>query len=83
LNDLGNNGIFGKLGAILSIVGENLIGAIVVSIPVVCLGLNYASVANLGGPSLGFTVGMILFFFLVIAAGFVRHSRRGFRLHAL
>ena len=80
LNDVGDHSISAKLGAIANIVVENLIGAIVVSIPVVCTGLNYGSVASLSGLSLGLTVGTILLFFLVIAAGFVRHSLRGFRL---
>src|SRR5262249_19675242 len=36
-----------KLLALLSIIGQNLLGAIVISIPVVCLGLNYESISNL------------------------------------
>ena len=65
---------------LLSIVGENLVGAIIVSIPVVCLGLNYDSMSHLGGVWLGLVVGLILLAFLVIAAGFIRLCRRGFRL---
>ncbi len=80
LTSLADQSAGSRITAILSIVGENLVGAIIVSIPVVCLGLNYASVASLSGPYLGLSIGLILAAFFLIAAGFVRHCRRGFRL---
>jgi hypothetical protein len=80
LSNLADHSAGSKLAALLTIVGENLVGAIIVSIPVVCLGLNYDSVASLSGFSLGLSLGLILVFFFTIAAGFVRHSRRGCRL---
>jgi hypothetical protein len=80
LKNLSEEGGGSPLAGLLAIVGQNLFGAIIVSIPVVCLGLNYDSISHLSGAWLGLAVGLILFVFLVIAAGFLRHCRRGFRL---
>ena len=80
LGGVGESTVGSKLGALVSIIVQNLVGAVVVSVPIVCLGLNYESVASLSGIALGLGIGIILFFFLIIVAGFVRHSRKGFRL---
>jgi hypothetical protein len=80
LSNLAEQTSAAKLVAFLTIVGENLIGAIIVSIPMVCLGLHYDWVASLNGVSLGVSLVSILVVFVVIAAGFVRHSRSSFRL---
>jgi hypothetical protein len=54
--------------ALLSVIARNALGLILISIPVVCLGLAYESVLYFG------------FAFLFIAAGFYRQSRAGLRL---
>jgi 4-amino-4-deoxy-L-arabinose transferase-like glycosyltransferase len=55
------------LFAFLNLVGKNAVG-LAISVPVVCLGLVFENSQYFG------------FAFFFIAAGFVRHSRRGFRL---
>jgi len=80
LNSLRDQGSGSVFTGILTIVTDNLFGGIIVSIPVVCLGLNYDSISQLNGAWLALSVFLILFSFLVIAAGFIRHCRRGFRL---
>ena len=80
LSNLAAQSAGSKIAAVLTIAGENLIGAIIVSIPMVCLGLNYDWVAGLSGFSLGLTLVFILLVCVLIAAGFVRHCRRGLRL---
>jgi hypothetical protein len=54
--------------ALLSVIARNALGLILISIPVVCLGLAYESVLYFG------------FAFLFIAAGFYRQSRARLRL---
>jgi hypothetical protein len=54
--------------ALLSLIGRNALGLILISIPVVCLGLGYESVLYFG------------FAFLFIAAGFFRQGRARLRL---
>src|SRR5262249_7706845 len=80
LNSLRDQGSGSVFTGILTIVTDNLFGGIIVSIPVVCLCLNYDSISQLNGAWLALSVFLILFSFLVIAAGFIRHCRRGFRL---
>jgi 4-amino-4-deoxy-L-arabinose transferase-like glycosyltransferase len=80
LDNLADQSNGSRLAALLTIAGENLVGSVMVSIPIVCLGLSYDSAASLGGVSLGLSLGFILVVFLMIAAGFMRHSRKGFRL---
>jgi len=57
-----------KVVIFLSIIGKNALGLILVSVPVVCLGLGYEWIQYFG------------FSFIFIAAGFVRQVRRGWRL---
>lgn len=57
-----------NLTALLSLIARNALGLILISIPVVCLGLAYESVFYFG------------FAFLFIAGGFIRQSRGGLRL---
>ena len=57
-----------NLTTLLSLIAKNALGLILISIPVVCLGLAYESVLYFG------------FAFLFIAAGFLRQSRAGLRL---
>jgi len=59
---IGNNGQ-SNLTTLLSVIAKNALGLILISIPVVCLGLAYESVLYFG------------FAFLFIAAGFLRQSR--------
>jgi 4-amino-4-deoxy-L-arabinose transferase-like glycosyltransferase len=63
----GGNGNTLTLITFLSLVGKNAVG-LLVSVPVVCLGLAYDQSQYFG------------FAFFFVAAGFIRHSRRGFRL---
>lgn len=57
-----------NLIALLSLIARNALGLILISIPVVCLGLAYDSVFYFG------------FAFLFIASGFLRQSRAALRL---
>jgi 4-amino-4-deoxy-L-arabinose transferase-like glycosyltransferase len=50
------------------IIGKNILGLILVSVPVVCLGISYESVVYFG------------FAFIFVAAGFTRQLRKGLRL---
>jgi len=56
------------LTALLSVIARNALGLILISIPVVCLGLAYESVLYFG------------FAFLFVAGGFLRQSRASLRL---
>ncbi len=57
-----------NLIALLSVIARNALGLILISIPVVCLGLGYETVLYFG------------FAFLFIAGGFLRQSRAALRL---
>ena len=52
----------------LLIIAKNALGLILLSVPVVCLGIDYSAVVYFG------------FAFIFVAAGFVRQCRRSFRL---
>jgi hypothetical protein len=69
-------GFAGMLKVISQVIGTNAIGLLFVSVPVVCLGLNYDAVVNFrfGFPLIAAAV------LLLIVGGFLRQGRGRFRL---
>jgi len=69
-----------RLTIFLSIVFENLIGGIVIAVPLICSGINYSWIPGLGGPILLVAFFFLLFTLLLIGLGFVRSLSSGFGL---
>jgi 4-amino-4-deoxy-L-arabinose transferase-like glycosyltransferase len=80
INDAQERSHESKLMTILSIAGKNSLLLIVVSIPIVCLGLSYDLPQQLPPYLLGPALLLGLFAFAFTVAGFVRHRAKGTRL---
>jgi hypothetical protein len=68
------------LTVFLRLVGKNILGLILISVPMVCSGFNYYGLPSFGGFLPVISIVFILLIFFLIAAGFLRHSSRGIRL---
>ena len=80
ISDLQLHSNASRLTIFLGIVIENLIGGIVISIPLICSAINYSWVPNLGGPLLLIGFFFALFTLLLIGGGFLRSMSKGFRM---
>ena len=69
-----------RIMVLLSLIGKNIFGLILVSIPMVSTGFNYYGLPNLGSFLPVLSLFFILLIFSIIAAGFRRHISRGVRL---
>jgi 4-amino-4-deoxy-L-arabinose transferase-like glycosyltransferase len=69
-----------KIEIILTILQQNFFSGIVVSIPIVCSGLNYESIPQLGEYGAVITTCSIFLFLILITFGFLRQVRKRFRL---
>jgi hypothetical protein len=79
VRDLQAQGDSSKLLVYLNIIFTNFVGGILVSVPLVCSGLNYAWLPSFGG-SLLVSICALLAVFLALASGFIRAWRREVRL---
>lgn len=69
-----------RLVIFVSMAFENLVGGILISVPLVCSALNYNSLAGFGGFIIAASLGILLLILLLVAAGFARTFSRGIRL---
>src|SRR5215813_5471016 len=69
-----------KLTVFLNIAFENFIAGILISVPLICSGINYSWLPSFSG--LFFVIALIFTFliFLLIVAGFIRQAAKGLRL---
>ena len=77
--DMQASGSSSALTAYLKIILTNFIGGVLVSVPLVCSGLNYGWMPSFGGSSV-IAVFFLLLVFLVLVMAFVKHISRGVRL---
>jgi 4-amino-4-deoxy-L-arabinose transferase-like glycosyltransferase len=68
------------LMAFLTIVATNFFMLILMSVPMVCLGLDYNWIQGSGGDLFLIKFGLIVFAFIFLAKGFIRQKSGGFRL---
>jgi hypothetical protein len=68
------------LTVLLRLVGKNVFGLILISVPMVCSGFNYYGLPSLGGFLPVISIIVIILIFCLIAAGFLRHFSCGIRL---
>jgi hypothetical protein len=69
-----------KPAVLLSIMGKNAYMLIMVSVPLVCLGLSYDWPQSLGGYSHLIAISLIFIAFVLTVVGFLRHRSGGLRL---
>ena len=69
-----------KIAVLLTIAGKNAYMLIMVSVPLVCLGLSYDWPQSLGGYSYLIAISLIFIAFVLTVVGFLRHLSGGLRL---
>jgi Gpi18-like mannosyltransferase len=69
-----------KIAVLLTIAGRNAYMLMVVSVPLVCLGLSYDWPQSLGGYSSLIALSLIFIAFVLTVVGFLRHRSGGLRL---
>jgi 4-amino-4-deoxy-L-arabinose transferase-like glycosyltransferase len=79
ISDLQLHSNSSRLTIFMGIVFENLIGGILISLPLICSGINYSWVPSLGGPLLLIGFFFVLFTLLLIGVGVLRSMSKGFR----
>jgi len=68
------------LAVVSSIVFQNLIGGLILSVPLVCSGFEYGFIAGISGPILVAAILSFVLILFLICAGFLRQILKGLRL---
>jgi hypothetical protein len=69
-----------KLAVFLNIAFENFVGGILISVPLICSGINYSWIPNFSGLFFVIALGFSFLILLLIVAGFIRQVSKKVRL---